>query len=274
MSKLHKGFSVSTLRKDIFFMDLISHRQEATIYFERISKECIHYLSVDCVVFGFHENQLKVLLLKWKGTDAWSLPGGFIRKDESVDDAAQRCLRERTGLKKIYLQHFDVFGDANRYDERKTFSRINLNLTNIKWSERTVSIGYFALVEYSKVNPAPDFLSDRCAWFKTNEIPSLLFDHNKIIRTALRALPAKLPSLPIRHLLPPNFTMPELQKLYETILGRQLDARNFQRKVNALGILDKLKKRREGTPHKSPYLFKFSTARYTFALKEGTLVFS
>ncbi len=255
-------------------MDLKEHRQQAALHFKRISRECIHYLSIDCVVFAFDESQLKVLLLKWKGTDAWSLPGGFIKKNEGVNAAAKRCLQERTGLKRIYLQHFDIFGDTTRYDEDKTFSTINLNLTNVKWSERTISIGYFALVEYSKVNPSPDFLTDECRWFNINKIPSLLFDHNKIIKAAVRALPLKLPMLPIRHLLPANFTMPELQKLYETILGRGLDARNFQRKVNALGILEKLGKTREGTPHKSPHLFKFSTIRYASALKEGRLVFS
>ena len=255
-------------------MEPTSHREQAARYFERISEQCIHYLSIDCVVFGFHENQLKVLLLKWHGTDAWSLPGGFIKKDEGVDDAAKRCLQERTGLKKIYLQHFDIFGDAKRYDEKKTFSTINLNLSNIKWSERTISIGYFALVEYSKVNPTPDFLTDECRWFNMNDIPSLLFDHNKIIKSAQRALPERLPSLPIRHLLPATFTMPELQKVYQTILGRELDARNFQRKINATGILEKLEKRREGTPHKSPYLYKFSALPYAAALKEGSLVFS
>lgn len=251
-----------------------SHQKQAALYFKKISEQCIHYLSLDCVVFGFHENQLKVLLLKWKDTKEWSLPGGFIRKKESVDDAAQRCLHERTGLKKIFLQHFENFGDVHRYDQKETWERTKLNLPQIKWSERTISIGYYALVEYSQVNPTPDFLTDECKWFNTDTIPGLLFDHNQIITVALQALRRQLPYLPIKHLLPPTFTMPELQKLYETILGRHLDTRNFQRKILATGILEKLAKRREGTPYKSPFLFKFSTAHYTKALKEGSLVFA
>ena len=254
-------------------MSLDTYRRQAALYFEKISKECIHYLSLDCVVFGFHENHLKVLLLRWKETDAWSLPGGFIRKNESVDDAAQRCLQERTGLKKIYLQHFDNFGDVDRYDQTKTWKRINLNLSGIKWSERTISLGYFALVEYSKVDPKPDFLTAECSWFNVTDIPSLLFDHNRITDVALQQLRMKLPYLPVKHLLPANFTMPEFQKLYETILGRKLDARNFHRKIAATDILEKLDKRREGTPYKSPYLYRFSATKYAKALKEGTLMF-
>jgi 8-oxo-dGTP diphosphatase len=252
---------------------MTSNQRQAALYFKTISEECIHYLSIDCVVFGFHENQLRVLLLRWKGTDAWSLPGGFIRKQESINDAAQRCLRERTGLKKIFLQHFDNFGDSRRYDDKKTWSRINLNLSAYKWSERTISLGYFALVEFNQVKPAPDFLTDECAWFKIDEIPDLLFDHNKIVTVALHALRHQLAYLPVNHLLPATFTLPEFQKLYETILGRKLDTRNFQRKILSIGILTRLNKRREGTPHKSPYLHKFSLKNYKTALENGSLVF-
>lgn len=273
MSIIHKGFNMSKIHKG-FFTDISSHQKQAALYFKEISEQCIHYLSLDCVVFGFHENQLKVLLLKWKNTNEWSLPGGFIRKNEAVDDAAQRCLKERTGLKKIYLQHFENFGSMNRYDQKKTWNKINLNLPKIKWSERTISMGYYALVEYSQVNPSPDFLTDECAWFNTDSLPALLFDHSQIITVALHALRRDLPYLPIKHLLPDMFTMPELQKLYETILGRVLDTRNFQRKILAAGILEKLKKRREGTPYKSPFLFRFSAADYGRVLKEGSLVFA
>lgn len=253
-------------------MTVNSHRHQAALYFRKISKECIHYLSLDCVVFGFHENQLKVLLLRWKQTDAWSLPGGFIRKNESVDDAAQRCLQERTGLKKIYLQHFDNFGDVHRYDQKKTWEKIDLELSGVKWSERTISLGYLALVEYSKVEPTPDFLSAECTWFNIDAIPPLLFDHNRIVNVALEALRMRLPYLPVKHLLPATFTMPEFQKLYETILGRKLDTRNFHRKITGSGILQKLQRRREGTPYRSPFLYRFSTTQYAKALKDGTLL--
>lgn len=248
-------------------------QREAAAYYRKISAECIHYLSIDCVVFGFHDNQLKVLLLRWKGTKEWSLPGGFIRKDESVDDAAIRCLQERTGLKKIFLQHFENFGNVNRYDQKKTWSKTNLDLPKIKWSERTISIGYFALVEYSHAAPAPDFLTDACEWIGLNDIPDLLFDHNEIINVALGSLQRELPYLPIKHLLPPAFTLSELQKLYETILGRALDTRNFQKKILAAGILRKLDVKRERTPYRAPFLYKFDVSSYAASLKRGDLVF-
>jgi 8-oxo-dGTP diphosphatase len=242
-------------------------------YFREISEQCIHYLSLDCVVFGFHENQLKVLLLRWKGTNEWGLPGGFIRKRESLDDAAQRCLRERTGLEKTYLQHFDNFGDVVRYDQNETLGRIGLSPPGAKWSDRTISIGYYALVEFSKVAPTPDFLTDECCWWSLSDIPALLFDHNKIIHVAHQALRKQLPYQPINHLLPATFTMPEFQRLYETVLGRSLDTRNFYKKITATGILKRLKERRTGTPYRSPYLYKFSPKLYSKALEEGSLAF-
>jgi ADP-ribose pyrophosphatase YjhB (NUDIX family) len=252
---------------------MIDFKKQATSYFNHISKDCIHYLSLDCVVFGFHENTLKVLLLRWKGTERWSLPGGFIKKAESVDDAAQRCLRERTGLSKTYLQHFDIFGDVDRFPHKETWRKLGLEMPDSKWPERTISIGYYALVEYSNVRPSTDFLTDECSWHGIDEIPSLLFDHNDIIQVALEQLRRRLPWQPVKHLLPPTFTLPEFQKLHETILGRALDSRNFQRKVLASGILVRLNKTRTGTPYKSPFLYKFSTTKYSGALKEGTLTF-
>jgi 8-oxo-dGTP diphosphatase len=272
MSILHKGFIMSNVHNEII-TGMAEFNKQATSYFNQISKECIHYLSLDCVVFGFHENQLKVLLLRWKGTQRWSLPGGFIKKSESVNDAAQRCLRERTGLVKTYLQHFDIFGDVDRFPHKQTWKKVNLDMPDIKWPERTISVGYYALVEYSKVKPSADFLTDECSWHSVDDIPELLFDHNHIVQVALDQLRRRLPWQPVKHLLPLTFTLPEFQKLHETILGRALDSRNFQRKVLASGILEKLNRTRIGTPHKSPFLYKFSTAVYTKALRDGALAF-
>ncbi|GAB3253098.1 NUDIX domain-containing protein [Larkinella harenae] len=227
-------------------------------HYQEISEQCIHYLSIDGVVFGFHQNQLKVLLLRWKETDAWSLPGGFIRKTESVDAAAQRIMQERTGLDALFLQQFHVFGETNRYNQEETWRRINLPIEGVNWSERTISIGYYALVDYSKVVPAPDFLTEECGWWNLEEIPSLLFDHNQIIDVAIASLRKQLNDQPISHLLPEAFTIPELQRLHETILGYPLDARNFYKKMMASGQLERLSERRLGTPHKSPYLYRFA----------------
>ncbi|GAB3340404.1 NUDIX domain-containing protein [Larkinella ripae] len=236
---------------------MMDYNHPAVRYYQEISEQCIHYLSIDGVIFGFHQNQLTVLLLRWKGTDAWSLPGGFIRKAESVDDAAQRIMQERTGLKALYLQQFHVFGKTVRYDQDATWRKINLPLQDIQWSERTISIGYYALVNYSNVVPSPDFLTEECAWWNLEDVPALLFDHNHIIDVALSSLRKQLSDQPISHLLPETFTIPELQRLHETILGFPLDSRNFYKKIMASGQLERLSERRQGTPHKAPFLYRF-----------------
>lgn len=233
------------------------YNNPAVQYYQQVSDECIHYLSIDGVIFGFHQNQLNVLLLRWKGTDEWSLPGGFIRKMESVDTAAHRVMQERTGLEKLYLQQFHVFGESERYDQDDTWRRINLPFKIEKWSERTISLGYYALVEHSKVIPTPDFLSDECRWWGLDHIPTLLFDHNHIITVAIDSLRKQLNDQPISHLLPEKFTIPELQRLHETILGHSIDARNFYKKIMASDTLERLSERRSGTPHKAPYLYRF-----------------
>lgn len=241
---------------------MISYHDLAAQYYRDISEQCIHYLSIDGVIFGFHENQLKVLLLRWRDTDEWSLPGGFIRKTESVDQAAQRVVQERTGLNELYLRQFHVFGDAERYDQADTWRRINLPIESneVNWSERTISLGYYALVEHSRVVPTPDFLTDECRWWSLEQLPALLFDHNHIIRVALDMLRKQLDEQPLNHLLPNQFTIPELQRLHETILGHPVDARNFYRKIIASGQLERLAQRRVGTPYKSPFLYRFLPA--------------
>lgn len=236
---------------------MIESNHPATRYYQEVSEQCIHYLSIDGVIFGFHEAALKVLLLRWKNTNEWSLPGGFIKKLESVDDAAQRVIRERTGLQELYLQQFHVFGQTVRYDQTETWQKINLPLAGIKWSERTISIGYYALVEHSKVVPSPDFLTEECRWWSLDEVPALLFDHNHIIDVALGYLRKNINNQPLSHLLPESFTIPELQRLHETILGTPFDARNFYKKIMASETLERLPERRTGTPHKAPYLYRF-----------------
>ncbi|MEZ0539981.1 NUDIX hydrolase [Fibrella arboris] len=238
---------------------MIDYNHPAVRYYQEVSEQCIHYLSIDGVIFGFHENQLKVLLLRWKNTTEWSLPGGFIRKAESVDVAAQRVVQERTGLDQLYLQQFHVFGESDRYDQKDTWARTKLPIQTVNWSERTISIGYYALVEHSKVVPTPDFMTDECGWWPIDDVPQLLFDHNNIIDVALNSLRKQMDDQPINHLLPETFTIPELQRLYETILGYSLDARNFYKKIIGSGELERLSERRAGTPHKAPYLYRFKT---------------
>ncbi len=234
----------------------------------------VHGVSIDCVVFGFHENQLKVLLLKTKGVDLWQLPGGFMFKEEDADEAAHRMLQERTQLSNIFLRQFYFFGNANRNDDSFSKALLDNQLLDKKaftWmAQRFSTVGYYALVEYSKVKAEPDDFADQCQWFNPQELPKLVLDHKEIIQKALSTVRLELKFLPVGiNLLPHKFTMPELQALYETILGQKLDRRNFQRKMLSYGILKKLNERRKGGAHKAPYLYIFDKKGYQEALEKG-----
>ncbi len=224
-------------------------------------------LSIDCVIFGFHEDQLKVLLLEWKDGNSWCLPGGFILKDEHIQNSAERILKDRTGLRNIYLKQFYTFGDPGRARGRHAMKPARMSDWLMK---RFVTIGYFSLVEFSKVVPVPDEFSKQCVWCDIKKVPNLILDHNEILEKALQSLRLDLNDYPVgKDLLPEKFTMPELQRLYETILGKTLDRRNFQKKVLALGILERLKERKQGGAHKAPFLYRFDQKKYKKALNEG-----
>jgi 8-oxo-dGTP diphosphatase len=236
--------------------------------------ELIPQLTLDCVIFGFHDNALKILLLKWKGTDLWSLPGGVIRQYESLDEAAIRVLKERTGIDKIFLRQFHTFGKVQRYDKTSIQEQLAHVIDPKLWYKRAISIGYYALVDYEEVFPNPDQLSDECTWWDLGEIPKLLFDHEEILEKALRSLRLELSFQPIGlNLLPEKFTMPDMMRMYEAILGKKIDPRNFQKKILNSGIVVKLKEVKRGVAHKSPFLYKFDRKRYEEVLKEGGLFF-
>ncbi len=224
-------------------------------------------LSIDCVIFGFHDNQLKVLLLQWKDSNRWCLPGGFILKQEHIEESAVRILRDRTGLRNIYLKQFYAFGDPNRARGKHAFKT---SQTPDWLMQRFVTIGYWSLVEFSKVVPVPDEFSKVCTWCEINKVPTLILDHSEILERARQSLRLDLNDYPVgKDLLPKKFTMPELQRLYETILGKTLDRRNFQKKVLALGILERQKERKQGGTHKAPFLYCFDIKKYKKALNEG-----
>ncbi len=238
-------------------------------FFKRGNQYYLAHLSVDCVIFGFHENELKVLLLEWKGSKHWCLPGGFILKDEHVDDAAIRILKLRTSLDKIYLRQFYAFGDPGR-GRKKPGVKPPAGLTQSWLMDRFITLGYWALVEFSKVVPTPDEFSLSCKWWDIKNIPKLTLDHNEIVSKALDSLRHHLKDYPIgKDLLPEKFTMPELQHLYETILDKQIDRRNFQKKFLSLDILDRLKEVKHGGAHKAPYLYRFNRRKYKAALEQG-----
>lgn len=237
----------------------------------------VPHLAVDCVVFGFHEGELKILLTHWRSRQRWSLPGGFVRWDESLDDAASRILRTRAGLQNVYLEQFHTFGRPDRGDQEvdPQVARLVEHAPGASWLlGRVISVGYCALVDYTQAVPTPDGeLTDECRWWALESRPALLFDHDDMVERALGALRSQFNQRPIGlNLFPDTFTLPELQRLYETVLGRSLDRRNFQKKMLDLGILDRVGERRGKGVRRAPYLYRFNVPRYEAVLQEAMTV--
>jgi len=245
-------------------------KKELKEFCKKARENYLPHISIDCVVFGFHEGVLKVLLLKIKKEDAWYLPGGFVLQQEPIETAANRILKERTGLDEIFLQQFHVFGDPERSKEHFEMYKDMLPAKENWFTNRFLTIGYYALVDFCETNPAPDQFSSTCNWCDLHAIPELRLDHALILKTALDALRLQLNYQPIGYnLMPKQFTMPELQKLYETILDKKLDRRNFQRRMLGFGILNRSEQPRKGGAHKAPYLYSFDLKNYEAALTEG-----
>jgi 8-oxo-dGTP diphosphatase len=215
-------------------------------------------LTVDCVVFGLDEEDLKVLLIQRElppFKDRWALPGGFVRIEESVDDAARRELREETGLtlNDLYLEQLYTFGDVGR-DPRG----------------RVVSVAYYALVNLAdhRVQAATD--ARDAAWFSVSDTPSLAFDHDEVLAAALGRLKGKVRYQPIGfELLPPKFTLSQLQRLYETVLERPLDKRNFRKKILSMGVLVETDEVQQDVAHRAARLYRFDEDKYRRLKKKG-----
>jgi 8-oxo-dGTP diphosphatase len=225
-------------------------------------EEFLTNIAYDSVVFGFSGDKLKILLMEYHNTGFYALPGGFVRRKENLNDAVRRGLKERTGLDNIYLEQCCVFGDTARHKPKvlKTILQANGHEpAPTHWLlDRFITVAYYALINYTDVVPAPDALSDSCAWYDIDELPVLILDHNKIVAKALQTLRLNLDQKLVgMNLLPSRFTMKELQHVYESILGEKLRRTSFQRKMLNLGILKRLEKHYSGKAHKAPYLYKF-----------------
>ena len=213
-------------------------------------------LAVDCVVFGFDEGDLKLLLIQrarppFQGH--WALPGGFVRIDESVDEAARRELREETGLGGVFLEQLYTFGAVDRHP-----------------GDRVVAVAHYALVKLAGQRTRPATDARAATWFPASKVPPLAFDHAQILQVAVDRLRGKLRYVPIGfELLPPKFTLSELQHLYEAILGRPLDKRNFRKKVLAMDLLDDLEEVQHGVRHRAARLYSFNGKKYHRLVKQG-----
>jgi 8-oxo-dGTP diphosphatase len=213
-------------------------------------------LTVDCAVFGFDDGELKVLLIQraldpFKGS--WALPGGFVRLDETLDEAARRELYEEAGLANVFLEQLYTFGAVDR-DPR----------------ERIVSVAHYALVKLSDHRARAATDAAHAQWFAVSKVPKLAFDHPEILALALTRLKTKVRYQPIGfELLPAGFTLSQLQHLYEAVLETPLDKRNFRKKVLGLDLLLRLKERQMDGRHRPAQLYRFDAQRYEKLKKRG-----
>ncbi len=205
-------------------------------------------LAVDCIIFGFDKEDLKILLIKRdfepeKGK--WSLMGGFLKQYENLDEAAERILRTLTGINNVYMEQLHSYSKVDRDP-----------------AERTISVAYYALINIEDHNE--ELIEKYSAqWFSVSEAPDLIFDHNIMVKHAISRLRYKTSKEPIGfELLPPKFTMRHLQKLYEAILDEKLDKRNFINKINSLDILVKLDEKDMSSSRKGSYLYQFDNEKY------------
>jgi 8-oxo-dGTP diphosphatase len=222
----------------------------------------LRHIAYDSVIFGFSGEKLKILIMKYRNTGLFALPGGFVRIDENLNDAVRRGLKERTGLDNIYLEQFYTFGSVARYQPEIMQSIMLANgqqLEKYSWLlDRFISVAYYALINYEDVVPMPDALSDSCEWYALDELPNLMLDHAEIVAKALQTLRENLErKLVGMNLLPALFTMNQLQKVYEAILGEKLHRGTFQRKILSLNILQRHEKQFSGKAHKAPFLYSF-----------------
>jgi ADP-ribose pyrophosphatase YjhB (NUDIX family) len=238
--------------------------------------EFLKNVAVDNVIFGYHEKELKVLLQRPSGISKWTLTGGYIKKTESINDAAVRVAQIRTGLTNLFLQQFRSFGTPQRVKDPEltpeSYSkRLGIELSAAHWVfDYYVSVGFYTLTEFSLVQIEKGPYDEDIRWWPIEELPALMFDHDEIITEALKALQIHIYHHPVGYeLLPEKFTLPEIHSLYETILGKSLDSRNFARKITASGIVKKLNETRSIGAHRSPFLYKFDKRKYDAALKEG-----
>lgn len=217
----------------------------ATSFYNQYTK---FHVAVDCIIFGFKQGQLKVLLQERPfepRIGEWSLMGGFVKRDEDLDQAAQRVLDQLTGLQDIYMQQVGAFGSVHRDS-----------------GNRVVSVAYFALVDIDRVNEKLNH-ENSAYWEDMNQLPPLLFDHKEMIECALKKLRSMINNRPVGfQLLPPLFTLTQLQMLYEAILNEKIDKRNFRKRVSEISFIEKTEAIDKVFSKRGAALYRFNENAY------------
>ena len=212
--------------------------------------------SIDCVIFGFQNAVLKVLLIKRNNEPSkgvMALPGDFIGLDEDIDDSATRALHKITNLTDIYLEQIRAFGAKNRFPK-----------------ERVITIGYYALINIEKYKPMPGHTAERLEWCNVHDLPVLAFDHKQIVDAAMAILKRKVRHEPVGfNLLPDIFSITELQQLYEAVLNTELNKRNFRTKLAQMKLLIDTGKKQENVSHKPAQLYRFDEKVYKDLIDQG-----
>ena len=206
------------------------------------------WVSVDCIIFGFDEGKLKVLIGRRQmdpGRGEWSLYGGFVAADESIDDAATRTVSELTGLNNLYMRQVGAFGRIDRDP-----------------GERVISIAYYALINVKDYDERLR-LDHGVEWMNVEELPKLYSDHNEMIRKARKLMRQKLRTEPVGfRLLPDLFTLTQLQKLYEAVNGAELDKRNFRKRIKEMDYIEKTELIDKTGSKRGAYLYRFNKRAY------------
>jgi 8-oxo-dGTP diphosphatase len=222
----------------------------------KFSDEIIDALSIDCVIFGFKNAELSVLLVKHgqgvtKGQ--WALPGGWIKYNESLNAAAKRILIAQTGVENIFLEQFQTFGDIERFPDK-----------------RVITVCYYALVNIENFELHVGSSVSEVTWFNIRNIPKMAFDHNKILTTCFTHLQHKVQHEPIGfNLLPKKFTLLHLQELYEAILNQKLDKPNFRRKLIKMNLLVACNEKQKDVSHRAAQLYRFDKKVYDRLIDKG-----
>ena len=206
------------------------------------------WVSVDCIIFGYDEGKLKVLIGRRQmdpGRGEWSLYGGFVAADENIDEAASRTLSELTGLRNLYMRQVGAFGSVDRDP-----------------GERVISIAYYALINVKDYDERVR-MEHSVEWMDVNGLPKLYSDHNEMIRKALKLMRQKLRTEPIGfRLLPSLFTLTQLQRLYEAVNGEELDKRNFRKRIKDMDFIEKTELIDKTGSKRGAYLFRFNRKAY------------